>query len=325
MSFRSDTLLAGRRVECEALYGLLDGVRTGHSGAVVLVGEAGVGKSALLADAVDAAADLRIARAVGVESEMELPYAALHLLCRPLLGSLDRLPRPQGAALATAFGLESGPPPDRFLVGLAVLSLLSESARERPLVCVLDDAQWLDRASAQALAFAARRVLAESVLVIFAARHLTGDLLGLPQIVITGLADGDARELLNSVVPWSLDSRVRDRILAEAHGNPLALLELPQDFSAAELAGGFAGPDGRLLSRRVEESFRRRINGLSEESRLLLVVAAAEPVGDSAQVWRAAARFGLSPSTADDVKGSGLVEFGAQVVFRHPLVRSAVY
>jgi predicted ATPase len=218
------TTLLGRRDECTSLEGLLDRVRAGESGVLVIRGEAGVGKTALLDHAIESAPDLRIARAGGVESERELAFAALHQLCAPLAGMLDRLPDPQRDALAITFGLSAGPPPDRFLVGLAVLSLLSEAAQERPLLCVVDDAQWLDRASAEVLAFAARRLLAESVVMLFAAREPNELLADLPQLVLAGLGDADARALLASVIPGRLDERVVEQLLAEAQGNPLALL-----------------------------------------------------------------------------------------------------
>jgi predicted ATPase len=250
--------LFGRRDECEVLGGLLEQVRDGRSAVLVVRGEAGAGKTALLDYAVQQAADLQVARAVGVESEMELAFAALHQLCGPMLDRLDRLPGPQRAALGTAFGLEAGPPPDRFLVGLAVLSLLSEVAAERPLMCVVDDAQWLDQASAQALAFAARRLRAESVLVVFATREPAADFHGLPELVVGGLREADARALLEAVVRSPLDRRVLERIVAETRGNPLALLELPRELSPTQLAGGFgpaggagAGPDrGQLPAAR---------------------------------------------------------------------------
>ncbi len=284
-------MLRGRDSECEVLTRLLEGARGGRGAALVVQGEAGVGKTALLDYAVESASDLRVVRAVGVESEMELAFAALHQLCGPMLDRLGRLPGPQRAALGTAFGLESGPAPDLFFVGLAVLSLLSEAAGERPLVCVVDDAQWLDRVSAQALGFAARRLLAESVLVVFAAREPGADLRGLPELVVEGLQDPDARELLDSVVRWPLDERVAERIVAETRGNPLALLELPRGLSPAELDGGFGLPDVLPLPGRIEQSFLRRVESLPEQSRLLLVVAAAEPLGDPALVWRAAGKL----------------------------------
>ena len=318
-------MLRGRRRECEVLAGLLEGVRGGRSGVLVVRGEAGVGKTALLDYAVEWALDLKVLRAVGVESEMALAFAALHQVCGPMLDRLEGLPGPQRAALGTAFGLQAGPAPDRFLVGLAVLSLLSEAAQERPLLCVIDDAQWLDRESAQALAFAARRLLAESVLVVFAAREPSVDFGGLPELVVEGLRDADARELLGSVVRWPLDERVRDQIVAETRGNPLALLELPRGLSPAELAGGFGLPDVLPLSGRIEESFLRRVESLPEKTRLLLVVAAADPVGDPALVWRAARKLELSIEVAGYAEAAGLLKIAGRVVFRHPLVRSAVY
>ena len=318
-------MLRGRDSEWEVLSGLLEGARGGHGAALVVQGEAGVGKTALLDYALESAPDLLVVRAVGVESEMELPFAALHQLCGPMLDRLGRLPGPQRAALGTAFGLESGPAPDRFFVGLAVLSLLSEAAGERPLVCVVDDAQWLDRASAQALGFAARRLLAESVLVVFATREPGADLRGLPELVVEGLQDADARELLDSVVRWPLDERVAERIVAETRGNPLALLELPRGLSPAELDGGFGLPDVLPLPGRIEQSFLRRVESLPGQTRLLLVVAAAEPLGDPALVWRAAGQLGIPAQAAAPAAAAGLVEIGARVRFRHPLVRSAAY
>jgi AAA ATPase domain len=321
----SSRRLLGRRSECEALDALLEGVRDGRGAVLVVRGDAGMGKTALLDYAAESASDLRVVRALGVESEMELPFAAMHQLCGPMLDRLERLPSPQRDALGTAFGLQAGPPPDRFLVGLAVLSLWSEIAEKGPLVCVVDDAQWLDQASAQALAFAARRLLAEPVLVVFAAREPSIEFRGLPQLVVEGLRDADARELLDSVIRWPLDERVRDRIVAETRGNPLALLELPRGLSPAELAGGFGLPDVPPLSARLQESFLRRVQSLPEETRLLLLVAAAEPVGDPALVWRAATRLGLSIEAGGHAGAAGLLEIGGRVVFRHPLVRSAVY
>jgi DNA-binding CsgD family transcriptional regulator/tetratricopeptide (TPR) repeat protein len=319
------TTLRGRRGECERLDRLLAGVRGGSSGVLVLRGEAGVGKTALLDYVVESAADLQVVQAAGVESEMELAFAALHQLCAPALDRLGRLPGPQRDALGTAFGLQAGAVPDRFLVGLAVLSLLSEAAGERPLVCVIDDAQWLDKASAQALAFVARRLAADPVLVLFAVREPGADLRGLPELVVEGLREADARELLASVVQGPLDERVRQRIVAETRGNALALLELPRGLSQAELAVGFGLAGALPLPGRIEQSFLRRVEGLPAETRLLLVVAAAEPVGDPALVWRAASRIGLSVESADCAEAAGLLEIGSRIRFRHPLVRSAVY
>src|SRR5689334_13424243 len=236
-------VLYGRRAEREALERLLDEVRRGQSRVLVVSGEPGVGKTALLESASGSVSGFRVARAVGVESEMELAFAALQQLCAPLLGRLDRLPAPQRDALGVAFGLQSGDAPDRFLVGLAVLSLLAEAAEERPLVCVVDDAQWLDRASAQALVFVARRLLAESVALVLATREPSQELRGLPALVVEGLGNGDARALLGSELRVPLDERVTERIVAETRGNPLALLELPRGLTSAELAGGFGLPD----------------------------------------------------------------------------------
>src|SRR3954468_3013951 len=319
--------LLGRRSESETLDRLLEAVRAGESRALVIRGDPGVGKTALLEYVVARATGCRVARAAGVQAEMELAFAGLHQLCAPMLDRLDRLPGPQRDALGTAFGLSAGPAPDRFLVGLAVLGLLAEVAEEGPLVCVIDDAQWLDRASAQALAFVARRLVAESVGVIFAVR-MGGeerDVAGLPELVVEGLGDDDARTLLASVIRRPLDERVRERIVAETRGNPLALLELPLGLAAGEVGGGFLVPGARPLASRIEQSFRRRLDELPPQTRRLLLVAAAEPVGDPAMLWRAAERLGLGAEAATPAAEGGLLEVGARVRFRHPLVRSAVY
>ena len=305
-------------------------VREGLSRALVLRGEPGVGKSALLEYLVRRASGCVIARAAGVESEMELAFAGLHQLCAPFVDRLDRLPGPQREALGTALGLREGDAPDRFLVGLSVLSLLSDAAEDRPLVCVVDDAQWLDGASSQALAFVARRLGAESVGLVFAVREPAGEqhLEGLPELFVDGLDDGDAQALLEAVMAGPLDERVRDRIVAETRGNPLALLELPHGRTPAELAGGFGlngGPGNLSPPARIEERFQERLAELPPATRLLLLVAAAEPVGDPLLVWKAAAALGIEGGAADPATVAGLVELGAQVRFRHPLVRSAVY
>jgi DNA-binding CsgD family transcriptional regulator len=291
----------------------------------VVRGETGVGKSALLEYATGAAPDIRVIRAAGVESEMELAFAGLHQLCAPLLDRLERLPPPQHDALGIAFGLRGGGAPDRFLVGLAVLTLLSGAAEERPLLCLVDDAQWLDRASAQVLAFVARRLLADPVGLLFAARDPGEQLGGLPDLEVRGLRDAEARRLLRSVVRVRLDEQVRDRILAETQGNPLALLELPRGLSLAQLAGGFGLDRAQTVPGRIEESYRHRLEALPADTRSLLLVAAAEPVGDPALVWRAAERLGIAGSAAAAAEADGLVEIGTHVRFRHPLVRSAVY
>jgi DNA-binding CsgD family transcriptional regulator len=256
---------------------------------------------------------------------MELAFAALHQLCAPTLDRLDRLPGPQRNALQTAFGLTTGPVPDRFFVGLAVLGLLAEVGEERPVLCVVDDAQWLDRASAQALALVARRLLAESVVMLFAAREPGGELRGLPELVVEGLRDADARALLASVIAGRLDALVADQLLAEARGNPLALSELPRGLSAAELAGGFGLPLAPSLEVRIEESFVRRLDTLPDDARRLLLVAAAEPVGDPLLLWRAAKRLEIGPAAAGAAEAEGLLGIAERVTFRHPLVRSAVY
>jgi DNA-binding CsgD family transcriptional regulator len=320
------TRLRGRRRECEALDKLLLGLRSGKSEVLVLRGEAGVGKTALLHYVGERATGCRVERAAGVESEMELAFAGLHQLCAPVLGSVAHLPEPQRLAIGTAFGLDGGEAPDRFRVGLALLGLLSEVARERPLVCLVDDAQWLDRASAQALAFVARRLLAEGVGLVFVVREPSDDeLVDLPEMVVRGLPSDDARALLDAVTPGRLDERVRDRIIAETRGNPLALLELPRGLTASELAGGFGRPDAQPLASRIEQSFVRRFETLPEATRTLLLTAASEPVGDVTLLWRAAGELGIGRDAAGPAETAGLIELGAQVRFRHPLVRAAVY
>ena len=315
----------GRRDECAVLEGLLRGARTGRSGALVLRGEAGVGKTALLNWAIGSASDMLVLRASGAESEVELAFAALHQLCAPLLDRLERLPGPQRQALEITFGLSGGPAPDRFFVGLAVLGLLAEAAQERPLLGVIDDAQWLDKASAQTLAFVARRLLADSVAVLFAAREPGEELTGLPNLRVGGLRGADARSLLVSVIPGRLDDRIADQLLAETRGNPLALLELPRGLTAAELAGGFGLPGALALSDRIEDSFLTRLKGLPRETQCLLLVAAAEPTGDPAILWRAAELLGITGSMLEPAESTGLIEVGSRVRFRHSLVRSAVY
>jgi|HubBroStandDraft_6_1064221.scaffolds.fasta_scaffold00389_3 DNA-binding CsgD family transcriptional regulator len=320
---RPAELLHGRRNEREVLDRVLAAVRGGQSGVLVVCGEAGVGKTALLESAIRSASGFRVLRAVGVESEMELAFAALQQLCAPMIDRLDRLPRPQQDALGVAFGLRSGDAPDRFLVGLAVLSLLAEVAEEQPLLCVVDDAQWLDRSSVQALVFVARRLLAESVALMLVTREPSEELEGLPRLVVEGLRDGDARALLGSAVRAPLDEQVRERLVAETRGNPLALLELPRGLALGELAGGFGLPDAPGLSGRIEGSFRRRFERLPAETQRLLLAAAAEPVGDPLLVWRAADLLGIGVQAAADT--DDLLTIGARVTFRHPLVRSAVY
>jgi DNA-binding CsgD family transcriptional regulator len=317
--------LTDRRSERATLDRLVDAVRGGQSRALVVRGDPGVGKTVLLDYVATQASGCRVARAAGVQTEMELAFAGLHQLCAPMLGRAGHLPVPQQDALRIAFGLAVGPPPDRFLVGLAVLSLLSEVAGERPLICLIDDEQWLDHASAQALGFVARRLAADPVGLVFAAREPGAALAGLPELEVSGLRESDARALLDSALAGPLDDRVRDQIVAETEGNPLALLELPRGLTPAELAGGFGLPGAVPLSERIAESFRRQLEALPAQSRRLLLLAAAEPYGDLSLVWRAAGRLGIPVQAAASAVDAGLVEFGARVRFRHPLLRSASY
>jgi DNA-binding CsgD family transcriptional regulator len=317
--------LRGRSREAGVLVGLAAAVRTGQSRVLVVRGEPGAGKTALLDHLADQASGCRVVRAAGVQSEMEFAFAGLHQLLAPLLHHLERLPAPQRGALRTVFGIGAGPPPDRFLVALAVLSLLSEASGEKPLICVIDDEQWLDQASAQALGFAARRLAADPVGLVFAARVPGAELAGLPELVVGGLAKDDARALLDSALAGPLDARVKDQIVAEAEGNPLALLELPRGMTPAELAGGFGLPGARSLTGRIEDSFRRRIDALPTQSRRLLLLAAADPSGDAPLVWRAANLLELPVQATVPAAEAGLAEFGTRVRFRHPLVRAVAY
>ena len=319
-------MLLDRLPERAALSQLLDSARARRSSVLVMHGEPGVGKTALLEYAIESAAGLRIARVAGVESEMELAFAALQQLCAPMLDRLEGLPDPQRAALGVAFGLSTGPAPDRFLVGLAVLSLLSEVAEQQPLLCVVDDAQWLDRASAQTLTFVARRLLAEPVALVFATHEPSEEFRGLPELLVGGLRDGDAQELLSSVITGPVDERVRDRIVAETRGNPLALLELPRGVPGVPGVPGAVGvPALSGLSRRIEDSFRRRLEVLPAATQRLMLVAAVEPAGEPALVWRAAERLGIGTGAVAPAADAGLLSIGERVTFRHPLVRSAVY
>jgi DNA-binding CsgD family transcriptional regulator len=286
-----------------------------------------MGKTALLDYTERSCEGCSVIHAGGVESELELPFAALQQLCMPLLVGVERLPAPQRDALRTAFGLGSGPRPDRYLVGLAVLTLLSDAAEPQPLICVVDDAQWLDHSSAQVLSFVARRLQAESVIMLFAERDQDQptELAGLPELTLQRLSDDDARELLAASTPGRLDERVRQRIIDEARGNPLALLELPRGVSSASLSGGFAVADSFPLVSRVEASFRRRVDQLPEETQRLLLLGAAEPTGDPMLLWQAAAALGLPIEAAVPAEAADLIAVGTRVTFRHPLLRSAIY
>ncbi|XVU28928.1 ATP-binding protein [Actinoplanes sp. CA-054009] len=317
-------MLLGRRDELEALDVLLRAVREGRSQALVLRGEAGSGKTALLDHLADRADPAQVVRASGIEPESELAYSALHWLCTPLLGHLRSLPEPQRAALETALGLSVGPAPESLLVGVAVLGLLAEAASARPLVCLVDDAQWIDAASLRILGFVARRLSAESVALVFAARDDTV-LPGLPELPVRGLPDPEARALLDSVLTGPADARVRNRIVAETGGNPLALLELSRELSPAELTFGFGGPATAPIASRVEHEFQRRIAALPAETRLLLVAAALEPAGDRFLLRRTLNRLGINREAVGPAQAAGLIEIGPRVRFAHPLIRSAAW
>ena len=317
--------LVGRQRERDVLDRVLEAARGGHGGVLAVYGDPGVGKTALLEYAAAAAPDFGVARAVGVEGEMELAFAALHQLCSPNLDLIDGLPDPQREALEVALGLSAGRTPDPFLVGLAVLNLLSEAAEERPLLCVIDDAQWLDRASARVLAFVARRLLAERIAMVFAAREQIVSLAGFAELQVEPLGHRDARALLDSILPGRLDERVLERIVVETHGNPLALLELPRGLTPAQLAGGFGLPTALPLSTGIEQSFTRRLVRLPRDARQLVLLAAAEPLGDPALLWRAAQQLGIPETAAQAAELEGLLRLDGAVTFRHPLVRSAVY
>src|SRR3954452_19692435 len=316
-----------RTGEREVLDRLLAQAREGQSAVLVIRGEAGIGKTALLRYAARQASGLRVAQVTGAQGEMELPFAGIQQLCAPLLDHLDALPQLQQDALKGALGLASGEVPDRFVVGLAVLGLLSAAAEERPLLCLVEDAQWLDAASGLILGFVARRLLAESVVLVVAVRDPNDrhDFDGLPELVLRGLDEEDARALLMGAVAGRLDDRVRDRVVAETRGNPLALLELPRSVRAADLAGGFGRLSAADLPRHLEDRYLQRAGELPEATQRLLLLAAAEPLGDATLVWRAAQALGIERSALAPAEDAQLVEAGVRVRFRHPLVRSAVY
>ena len=328
MTKRSATVLLGRNEECRALDLLVDAARAGRSSSLVIRGEAGVGKTALLDYVAERASGCRLERVRGVESEREFAFAGLLQLCGgSTLERAERLVAPQRDALMRAFGLMDGPAPEGFLVGLAALSLLSDVAEEQPLVCLLDDVQWLDSESVSVLAFVARRLDAEPMAMVFVVRDSSDvqELDGLQELVLSGLGEADARLLLEALMPGGLDEQVRDRIVAETRGNPLALLELPRGLTPAELVGGFGLPDGRELSSRVEQSFLRRVQSLPRETQRLLLVAAAEAAGEAAVVAHAAAELGIDSAAMVPAEDAGLIDFGPGVRFRHPLMRSAAY
>ncbi|HKV20991.1 MAG TPA: AAA family ATPase, partial [Mycobacterium sp.] len=319
--------LVGRQDELQRLADLCERARGGHSGALVILGEAGIGKTALINEVLTTAGGIRTIRISGAESEMEVAYAGLAQLCGPILAHVDALPDPQKNALRIALGLRDGPVPDRLLVGLAVLTLLGEAGAESPTVCVVDDAQWVDRASIQALTFAARRLLADPVGMIFAARSplIDRDLDGLTELNLTRLAHTHASALLSEVMPGQLDEAVRENILAEADGNPLALQELRHAMAPAALAGGYGLTDAMSVTRRIEREYEQRLHEMPAETRTLLLVAAAEPTGDPAWLWAAAARLHVDVDASVEAERSGLITVASRLRFRHPLVRSAVY
>ncbi|WKG01641.1 LuxR family transcriptional regulator [Mycolicibacterium sp. HK-90] len=325
MSQGREKRLRGRDSECEAIRSLVSTVRSGHCRILTLRGEAGVGKTALLEYLTELASGFRRVEVAGVQSEMELAYAGLHQLCAPLMTHVDELPEPQRQALTVAFGLGVGPAPDRFLVGLAVLSLIDAAVHDKPLLCVIDDAQWLDQVSIQTLGFVARRLLAEPVAMVFAVRDPPQVLNGLPELQLEGLSDFDARELLESVMTGGIDPLVRDRIVAETRGIPLAILQVPRNVSAAELAGGIWISGKRSSTGAIEDDFIRRIHALPEPTQRLLLLAAAEPLGDVALFLRAAGQLDLPVGALAPAEAAGVIEIGAHMRFHHPLMRSAAY
>src|SRR3954452_6899276 len=327
MAVQRPPAFLGRAGERDVLDRVLETARGGQSAVLVIRGEAGIGKTALVRYAAREADGFRVAQIAGVESERELPFAGLHRLCAPMLAKLGALPDPQQTALHVYFGLASGDAPDRFLVALAALTLFAEVAEERPLLCLVDDAQWLDAATSQVLGFVARRLLAESVAIVFTVRKPSDDreLAGLPELSLGGLQDDDARALLSSVIPGRLDHRVRDRLVAETRGNPLALLELPRGRSTGGLAGGFALPGTGTLPSQIEDHFRQRMAALPDPTQRLMLLPSADPVGDTTLLWRAATTLGIERQAAEPAAAEQLLEVGAQVRFRHSLVRSAVY
>ncbi|MGW4799408.1 AAA family ATPase, partial [Nonomuraea sp. NPDC004297] len=326
-----ETRLIDRRDELDELLRLVEAVRGGEGRVLVVRGEPGVGKTALLdrlaehvsGEGSDLAPGTRVVRVTGVQSEMELGFAGVHQLCTPFLNRLDALPTPQREALRVAFGLGEGPRPDRFLVALAVLGLLTEGASDTSLLCLIDDHQWLDRPSAQALGFVARRLVADPIGLVFGTRLTTEELAGLPEMLLPGLSDQGARTLLDAALAGPLDARVRDLIVAETGGNPLALLELLRALTREQLAGGFGLPGAVTLSSSIEKSFLRQLDDVPADTRRLLLLAAADPTGDTALVCRAADRLGIPLPAATPAIEAGLIRFSTRVSFRHPLLRSA--
>ncbi|MDH2413772.1 LuxR family transcriptional regulator [Nocardioides sp. CER19] len=319
--------LLGRSRERAELDGALNRVRDGESVVLVVRGEAGIGKTALLQYAAHRGSDCRVLAVAGVESEVELPFAALHQICGPLLGEVRAVPQHQEQALRVALGNAAGPPPDRFLVGLAVLSVLAEVAAARPVALLVDDAQWLDEASRQVLGVVARRLVAESVLFLLAVREIGESRLfpGVTELTVDGLGGDDARELVVRATAGHLDERVRERLVAETRGNPLTLLELVRGMTEAELGGGFALPSATLSPGLLEDRYLQRVRALPAPTRRLLLLAAADATGDPTLLWRAAQVAGVGHDAAEPARSERLLEIGSGVRFRHPLMRAAAY
>jgi DNA-binding CsgD family transcriptional regulator len=300
-------------------------VRAGRSRALVLRADAGAGKSALLDYAVQRATGFTVLRATGVESEKELAYSGLHQLCGTAIHDLSALPAPQAAALEVALGRRSGDAPDRFMVCLAVLNIFAEAGAALPLICVVDDAQWVDSASVQVLSFVARRLVAESVAIVFAVREPVDEAFaGIDDLPVPGLEPHDARLLLESVAPGPMDKDIRERFVSEARGNPLALIALSRGLTSLEFAGGFGMPPHSSLTKRIEDSFVRRIERLPRPAKLSLLVAALEPVGDRRLHQQAIETMGIDIEAIAPAIEDGLIKLGGQIEFLHPLVRSAV-
>jgi DNA-binding CsgD family transcriptional regulator len=320
--------LINRDEERRALDLLVNAAKQGHSGSLVLRGEPGIGKTKLLDYAVNRASGMRLARVTAIESEMELGFAAVHQLLIPFLPALSHLPVPQREALSSALGLAGDAAPDRFMVGLAVLTLLAGAASERPLLVVVDDAQWLDQVSAEVLAFVARRVYADSIVFLFAVREPAERRMalgGLTEVRVPGLADGAARDLLASVAEGPLDNAVGARIVAETGGNPLALMELSAELTEGQLTGSSVLPEPLPVGSRLQQRFLRQVRALPAETQALLLLAAADPSGNADLLWRAAGGLGLTVSAAAPAETQRLLTVAPRVEFRHPLIRSAVY
>ena len=320
--------LVNRVSEMARLGALLDDVRHGLSGTLVLRGEAGIGKTALLERAISSANDFQVVRALGIESEMELGFAGLHQLVLPFLPRLERLPTPQRVALASAFGLRAGAPPDRFLVGLATLTILASAASEKPLLCIVDDTQWLDIESSEVLAFVARRLVADRIALLFAVRepaerHVA--LTGLPEMHIGGLLAEDAQSLLATVAGVPLDAQVSDRIIAETEGNPLAILELTADLTQRQLGSAWLLAEPLPIGTRLQQRFVGQVRGLPADTQTFLLLAATASSDDPVVVWRAAQQLGLEREAVAAAEAQRLLVVGPQIAFRHPLIRSAIY